>query len=175
MVPQFEDYYGLTDLRVSFVFLVWPVGYVVAAYLNSVIHIWFGQRGIAAIGPLFHIIFTAAASLHTTMYSSPSGSRTRTSIATTTNWIIVFMQRVNHASDYLASLSSSGFWIGRASHARGAGRHARDPSLPSSGFRPIGRHASDLVRISKITTEHTTQGTIRIDDLVVNSIIDLLK
>ncbi|KAI8958490.1 MFS general substrate transporter [Daldinia sp. FL1419] len=64
MVPQFEEYYNLTDFHVSFVFLVWPVGYVAAAYLNSIIHVHFGQRGIAAIGPLFHVIFTAAAAFH---------------------------------------------------------------------------------------------------------------
>ncbi|KAI0383976.1 MFS general substrate transporter [Hypomontagnella monticulosa] len=64
MVPQFEDYYGLTDLHVSFVFLTWPIGYVVAAFLNGAIHLKFGQRGIAVLGPLFHIIFTTAAALH---------------------------------------------------------------------------------------------------------------
>ncbi|KAI1760325.1 MFS general substrate transporter [Hypoxylon sp. FL1150] len=64
MVPQFETYYGLSDLQVSFVFLVWPVGYVAAAYLNDVIHVRFGQRGIAVVGPLFHILLTVVASLH---------------------------------------------------------------------------------------------------------------
>lgn len=64
MVPQFETYYGLSDFQVSFIFLVWPIGYLVAAYLNGVIHINFGQRGIATAGPLFHIIFTAIAVLH---------------------------------------------------------------------------------------------------------------
>ncbi|KAI1779855.1 MFS general substrate transporter [Hypoxylon cercidicola] len=64
MLPQFEAYYGLTDFRVSFVFLVWPVGYLVAAYLNSAVHVQFGQRGIAIVGPLFHVILTVAASLH---------------------------------------------------------------------------------------------------------------
>ncbi|KAI1382054.1 MFS general substrate transporter [Hypoxylon crocopeplum] len=64
MVPQFEAHYGLTDFQVSFVFLVWPVGYVVAAWLNSVIHLKFGQRGIAAIGPLFHVLMTTVAALH---------------------------------------------------------------------------------------------------------------
>ncbi|KAI1466707.1 MFS general substrate transporter [Daldinia caldariorum] len=239
MVPQFESYYGLTDFHVSFVFLVWPVGYLVAAYLNDVIHVRFGQRGIAAIGPLFHLIFTVAAAfrppfpvllvalaigslgtgildgsfcawaggmenanivqgflhgsysagaalgpfLAGTMLSVGSmpwyawyyvllgasvleamillfafrfedsskyqndhqqallpqtrgetGTNTKTAffkynvtwicaayflayIGTEngiSGWIVVFMQRVNHASDYLASLSSSGFWIGQA-------------------------------------------------------------
>lgn len=64
MVPQFEAYYNLTDFHVSFVFLVWPVGYIGAAYLNSVIHVNFGQRGIAIIGPVLHIVLATAAALH---------------------------------------------------------------------------------------------------------------
>ncbi|KAI1661281.1 MFS general substrate transporter [Daldinia decipiens] len=242
MVPQFENYYHLTDLGVSFVFLVWPVGYVAAAYLNGAIHLRCGQRGIAAIGPLFHITFTAAAvaaALHPSfpvlLVALATGSlgtgildgsfcawaggmenanivqgllhgsfsagaavgpflagtvlsvghlpwytwyyvllgasileavilllafrfedsekcrndhqqdrlletqaETRPDTKTAifkhsvtwicavyflayvgtenaiSGWIVVFMQRVNHASDYLASLSSSGFWIGQA-------------------------------------------------------------
>ncbi|KAI1481737.1 MFS general substrate transporter [Daldinia eschscholtzii] len=239
MVPQFEAYYGLTDFRVSFVFLVWPIGYVAAAYLNSVIHVRFGQRGIAAVGPLFHVLFTTAAAFHPSFplllvalavgslgtgildgsfcawaggmenantvqgflhgsYSAGAAlgpflagtmlsvgdlpwyawyyvllgasvlevvilllafrfedskkyhddhkqdllprahgetdSNTKTVIfkygvtwicaayflayvgteSAISGWIVVFMQRVNHASDYLASLSSSGFWIGQA-------------------------------------------------------------
>lgn len=64
MVPQFESHYALSDLQVSSVFLVWPVGYVGAAWLNGVVHLRFGQRGIAALGPFFHIVFAAAAALH---------------------------------------------------------------------------------------------------------------
>ncbi|KAI0841947.1 MFS general substrate transporter [Hypoxylon sp. FL0890] len=64
MVPQFEEYYNLSDFHVSFVFLVWPVGYLGAAYLNGVIHVRFGQCGIAIVGPLFHIIFATTAVLH---------------------------------------------------------------------------------------------------------------
>ncbi|KAI2629870.1 MFS general substrate transporter [Hypoxylon sp. NC1633] len=64
MVPQFEAHYGLTDFQVSFVFLVWPIGYVAAAWLNSFIHQKLGQRGIATIGPLFHIIMATVVALH---------------------------------------------------------------------------------------------------------------
>ncbi|KAI1415890.1 MFS general substrate transporter [Hypoxylon sp. FL1857] len=64
MVPQLEAYYNLSDFYVSFVFLVWPVGYIVAAYLNNILHIKLGQRGIAIFGPLFHIILTTVAALH---------------------------------------------------------------------------------------------------------------
>ncbi|KAI1459119.1 MFS general substrate transporter [Annulohypoxylon moriforme] len=64
MVPQFEAYYHLTDLHVSSIFLVWPVGYVVASYLNGAVHSRFGRRGIAAVGPLFHVVLAAVAALH---------------------------------------------------------------------------------------------------------------
>ncbi|KAI1090394.1 MFS general substrate transporter [Rostrohypoxylon terebratum] len=64
MVPQFEAYYHLTDLTVSAIFLVWPVGYVVASYLNGMIHARFGRRGIAAAGPLFHVVLATVAALH---------------------------------------------------------------------------------------------------------------
>ncbi|KAI1134517.1 MFS general substrate transporter [Hypoxylon sp. FL0543] len=64
MVPRFEEHYGLSDFRVSFVFLVWPVGYLGAAYLNGAVHRRFGQWGIAVAGPLFHIVFAAVAALH---------------------------------------------------------------------------------------------------------------
>ncbi|XDG10163.1 hypothetical protein ABKA04_009778 [Annulohypoxylon sp. FPYF3050] len=64
MVPQFEAYYHLTDLQVSAIFLVWPIGYVVASYLNGRIHSRFGRRGIAAVGPLFHVVLAMVAALH---------------------------------------------------------------------------------------------------------------
>lgn len=64
LIPHLEAYYQLSDLGVSFVFLVWPVGYLAAAYLNGLIHLKLGQRGIAGIGPLCHIVCTAVAALH---------------------------------------------------------------------------------------------------------------
>lgn len=42
--------------------------------------------------------------------------------AAISGWIVTFMQRVRHASPYLASLSSTGFWLGMA-----AGRLALGP------------------------------------------------
>lgn len=45
-------------------------------------------------------------------------------------WIVVFMTRVNHTSHYLASLSSSGFWIGQA-----AGRLTLGPVTEWVGVR----------------------------------------
>jgi MFS family permease len=56
----------LSDTLVSLVFLTQPVGYFIAAYVNSSIHIKFGQRGIAVIGPSCQLIFAIGASFHPT-------------------------------------------------------------------------------------------------------------
>lgn len=64
ILPHLEKHYGLSDGQVSFIFLASPVGYIFAAQLNDVIHSRLGQRGIALIGPLSHLIFTAGASAH---------------------------------------------------------------------------------------------------------------
>ena len=64
MVPYLEEYYGLSDLHVSLIFLAGPVGYLPAAQLNTSIHRKFGQRGIATIGPCVILLFTVAAAAH---------------------------------------------------------------------------------------------------------------
>lgn len=48
----------------SLTFLITPLGYFLAAYLNSFIHLRLGQRGIATIGPLCQVIFAVATSMH---------------------------------------------------------------------------------------------------------------
>ncbi|KAJ9131825.1 MFS general substrate transporter [Pleurostoma richardsiae] len=64
IIPLIEGYYNLTDIQVSVIFLVPPIGYVLAAQLNGLIHLRFGQRGIAIIGPLFHLVFAGGAAVH---------------------------------------------------------------------------------------------------------------
>ncbi|RYP22290.1 hypothetical protein DL767_009078 [Monosporascus sp. MG133] len=64
IIPRLESYYHLSDLHVSVVFLVPLLGYVWAAQLNSRIHRKLGQRGIAVIGPLCHVVSAAVAALH---------------------------------------------------------------------------------------------------------------
>ena len=64
ILPHLETHYGLSDGQVSFTFLAWPVGYILAAQLNDTIHSKFGQRGIAIIGPLTHVVFAVGASAH---------------------------------------------------------------------------------------------------------------
>ncbi|KAF2119529.1 major facilitator superfamily domain-containing protein [Lophiotrema nucula] len=64
MLPPLSKYYGLTDLHVSLIFLVGPIGYVIAAQSSGFIHFRFGQRGIAWIGPIFHILSAAGIAVH---------------------------------------------------------------------------------------------------------------
>lgn len=64
MLPPLKEYYHLDDLRLSLVFLAPPVGYVLASQFNRHIHLEFGQRGIAFIGPLFHLLYAVVASCH---------------------------------------------------------------------------------------------------------------
>ncbi|KKA25033.1 MFS transporter [Rasamsonia emersonii CBS 393.64] len=51
-----ESYYNLSYTVVSLVFLSPLVGYASAALLNNVIHMHFGQRGIAWLSPGFHVV-----------------------------------------------------------------------------------------------------------------------
>ncbi|KAJ0366682.1 hypothetical protein COL26b_011559 [Colletotrichum chrysophilum] len=61
VIPHLEESYQLTDIQVSALFLVGPIGYVIASYLNDSVHAKFGQRGIAIIGPLCHLLYAAVA------------------------------------------------------------------------------------------------------------------
>jgi fucose permease len=51
-----RDHYQLSDTLVSLIFLVNPIGYIAAAYSNSFVHNKFGQRGIATLGPISHVL-----------------------------------------------------------------------------------------------------------------------
>jgi hypothetical protein len=64
VLPYLERYYHLTDIQVSVIFLAAPVGYVLAAQLNGLVHLRLGQRGIAVIGPLFQLLFAGGAAAH---------------------------------------------------------------------------------------------------------------
>lgn len=64
MLPALSTHYDLGDLNVSFIFLVVPLGYVLAASLNSPIHSRYGQRGIAFSGPLLHVASAILVGLH---------------------------------------------------------------------------------------------------------------
>ncbi|KAF2679210.1 MFS general substrate transporter [Lentithecium fluviatile CBS 122367] len=66
MLPPISAHYDLTDLHVSFIFLAVPLGYVVAASSNPLIHSRFGQRGIAGLGPVLHVVSAVCVGLHPT-------------------------------------------------------------------------------------------------------------
>lgn len=64
LLPIIATHYSLSDLHVSLVFIVGPVGYILAAQTSSLIHNHFGQFGIALIGPVLQIIAAGLLSLH---------------------------------------------------------------------------------------------------------------
>jgi fucose permease len=68
MLPSISHHYTLSDLRVSLIFLVNPIGYVAAAQSNDLIHAAFGQRGIAFLAPIFHIIAALSIAIHPHFY-----------------------------------------------------------------------------------------------------------
>ncbi|KAH7416643.1 MFS transporter-like protein [Cadophora sp. MPI-SDFR-AT-0126] len=56
MLQPLTRHYSLTDIHVSLVFVVGPVGYIIAAQLSSPVHWKLGQRGVAVIAPTLHIL-----------------------------------------------------------------------------------------------------------------------
>ncbi|KAG5794592.1 hypothetical protein H9Q69_006354 [Fusarium xylarioides] len=56
LVPLLEDYYHKNHTLVSLVFLTPFVGYAIASAINSLMHVHFGQRGVAMLAPLCHIV-----------------------------------------------------------------------------------------------------------------------
>ncbi|SCV52392.1 related to tetracycline resistance proteins [Fusarium fujikuroi] len=51
-----SDYYHKNHTLVSLVFLTPFVGYAIASAINSLMHVHFGQRGVALLAPLCHIV-----------------------------------------------------------------------------------------------------------------------
>jgi fucose permease len=68
MIPKLQADYELTDIKVSLIFLIFPIGYLSAAALNNSIHLRYGQRGVSLIAPTGHLIFTCVASSHPNFY-----------------------------------------------------------------------------------------------------------
>ncbi|PVH73797.1 MFS transporter-like protein [Cadophora sp. DSE1049] len=56
MLQPLTRHYSLTDIHVSLVFVVGPVGYIIAAQLSSPVHWKLGQRGVTVIAPTLHIL-----------------------------------------------------------------------------------------------------------------------
>jgi MFS family permease len=63
-LPHISRYYSLSDLHVSLLFLVAPVGYILAAQFSDTIHYHSGQRGIALVGPILQFAATLLIALH---------------------------------------------------------------------------------------------------------------
>ncbi|EXF81909.1 major facilitator superfamily transporter [Colletotrichum fioriniae PJ7] len=64
LIPYLETYYELSYTIVSLIFLTPFAGYSVAAFTNARIHQKFGQRGVAIMAPLCHIITYVVLALH---------------------------------------------------------------------------------------------------------------
>lgn len=64
LIPLLEKYYDLNYTIISLVFLSPFAGYTLAAFLNSAIHMNFGQRGIAVLAPICHLIPYIILSVH---------------------------------------------------------------------------------------------------------------
>ncbi|EXJ91891.1 hypothetical protein A1O3_00441 [Capronia epimyces CBS 606.96] len=64
LIPYLERYYDLNYTIVSLIFLTPFFGYSVAAFTNATIHAKFGQRGIAIMAPICHIITFAVLAGH---------------------------------------------------------------------------------------------------------------
>lgn len=64
IIPYLESHYSLSYIVVSLVFLSPLGGYVGAALLNNWIHVRFGQRGVAFLGPVCHLAAYIGIALH---------------------------------------------------------------------------------------------------------------
>ena len=63
-VGQLEEYYKISYLVVSLLFISPVAGYITSAALNNLIHMRMGQRGIAILGPGAHLIAYIVIAVH---------------------------------------------------------------------------------------------------------------
>lgn len=56
LIPYLEIYYHKNHLLIALIFIPASVGYIAASFLNSLIHITFGRRGAAVLGPGLRLI-----------------------------------------------------------------------------------------------------------------------
>ncbi|KJY01960.1 MFS transporter like protein [Zymoseptoria brevis] len=64
IIPYLQTFYDLPYSIISLVFLSPFVGYNLSALLNNAVHMKFGQRGVAFIGAMCHIIAYVVIALH---------------------------------------------------------------------------------------------------------------
>ncbi|KAF2802422.1 MFS general substrate transporter [Mytilinidion resinicola] len=64
MLQPLSQHYSLGDLHVSLIFIVGPLGYVIAAQSSDLIHCTWGQKGIAIFAPTLHILGALVIAAH---------------------------------------------------------------------------------------------------------------
>lgn len=64
IIPYLETYYHLSYTVVSLIFLSPLVGYNISALLNNSVHLRFGQRGVALVCPVCHLIAYIVIAVH---------------------------------------------------------------------------------------------------------------
>jgi fucose permease len=64
IIPYLEEYYQLSYTTISLIFLSPFVGYTLAACVNNAVHMKFGQRGVAFMGPFCHLIAYIIIAVH---------------------------------------------------------------------------------------------------------------
>ncbi|CAI6247139.1 unnamed protein product [Periconia digitata] len=64
LIPYLQEYYDLTFVVISLIFLSPLVGYTASALLNNEIHLRFGQRGVAFISPACHLVAYIVIAVH---------------------------------------------------------------------------------------------------------------
>lgn len=64
LLSKLEVFYGLNYTIVSLVFLSPFAGYTIASAVNNLVHVHFGQRGVACVAPLCHLVSYLVISLH---------------------------------------------------------------------------------------------------------------
>jgi fucose permease len=64
IIPYLETYYNVNYTIISLIFLSPNLGYFTAAITNNMLHVRFGQRGIAALMSLSHVFAYLVISLH---------------------------------------------------------------------------------------------------------------
>ncbi|KAM0130476.1 hypothetical protein ACHAP3_007342 [Botrytis cinerea] len=64
LIPYLEQYYNLSYTVISLIFLSPFAGYTFASLINDSVHVKFGQRGVAVITGLSHLIPYIVLSLH---------------------------------------------------------------------------------------------------------------
>ncbi|KAH6615348.1 major facilitator superfamily domain-containing protein [Boeremia exigua] len=64
LIPYLQEYYSLSFIVISLVFLSPLVGYTASALLNNTIHLRWGQRGVGLLAPTCHLVPYIVIALH---------------------------------------------------------------------------------------------------------------